>query len=241
MNQDNKFIRSLIQSSLQGNNSALEQLYNMNLPKVYTLALRLTANFNSADLLTEVVLVETWKQLGYLRDDATFSSWISGITVYQCLKYLRENDDPQHIEAANLPSKDPLEKTILGLPKNERVALILHYLEKYTLAEVADLLAIPQSETVKYLEEGEKKVITRSPDLTSGEILAESIKKIKADMSPKNDLIDQAFVSIYKLKSEQEVKDEYLSEKQAEDSKETEEKKQGIGGLFKKFLPKSKK
>lgn len=244
MNQDNKFIRSLIQSSLQGNNSALEQLFRMNLGKIYTLTLRLTANFDSADKLTEMVFVETWKQLGFLRDDATFGSWITGITVYQCLGYLRDNDNPQHLETVNLPSKDTLEKVILSLPKNERVAIVLHYFEKYTLDEVADLLAVTKTEISKYVEEGEKKVITRSPDLTSSQSIAESINKIKVDINPANDLINQAFVSIYRTKSENEVKEKFLSEKQAASESKTEEggkEKGGFGSIFKKILPKSKK
>lgn len=244
MNQDNKFIRSLIQSSLQGNNSALEQLFNMNLGKVYTLALRLTANFDSADKLTEMVFVETWKQLGFLRDDATFSSWITGITVYQCLRYLRDNDNPQHLEAVALPSKDTLEKVILSLPKNERVAIVLHYLEKYTLEEVADLLAVTKTEISNYIEEGEKKIINRSPDITSSQSVVKSINKIKVDINPNKDLINQAFVSIYRTKSEEEVKEKFLNEKQASAELKTEEggkEKGGIGGLFKKILPKSKK
>lgn len=244
MNQDNKFIRSLIQSSLQGNNSALEQLFRMNLGKVYTLTLRLTANFDSAHKLTELVFVETWKQLGYLREDATFGSWITGITVYQCLGYLRDSDNPQHIEVVNLPSKDTLEKVILSLPKNERIAIVLHYFEKYTLDEVADLLAVTKTEISNYIEEGEKKVITRSPDLPSSQSLAERINKLKIDINPKQDLINQAFVTIYRTKSENEVKEKFLSEKEASsDSKSEDEGKEkgGFGGLFKKILPKSKK
>lgn len=244
MNQDNKFIRSLIQSSLQGNNSALEQLFNMNLGKVYTLALRLTANFDSANKLTELVFVETWKQMGFLRDDATFSSWITSITVYQCLSYLRDNENPQHLDTASLPSKDTLEKVILSLPKNERVAIVLHYFEKYTIDEVADLLAVTKTEISNYIKEGEKKVITRSTDLTSSQSITESINKIKVDIKPKQDLINQAFVTIYRTKSEDEVKEKFLSEKQASSNSKTENEgreKGGFGGLFKKILPKSKK
>ncbi|HSL90792.1 MAG TPA: RNA polymerase sigma factor [Ignavibacteriaceae bacterium] len=244
MNQDNKFIRSLIQSSLRGNNSALEQLFSMNLNKVYTLTLRLTSNFSSAEKLTEEVLVEAWKQIKYLREDATFSSWITGITVYQCLKYLRENDNPKPQQASQLPSKDHLEKVILDLPKNERIVMVLHYFEKYTIDEISDLLAVSGSDAKMYLEEGEKKVITRSPDLSDAKNITEEINRIRVDMKPENDLINQAFVTIYKTKSEDEVKDQFLKEKQSSEDSNTDEQeknKKGLGGLFKKILPKSKK
>ncbi len=243
MNKDNKFVRSLIQSALQGNNSALEQLFNMNLAKVYTLALRLTSNFKSADLLTETVLVEAWKQLGFLREDATFSSWISSITVYQCLKYLRENENPQHIEAQNLPSKSPLEKLILSLPQNERIAFILHHFEKYTIDEVADLLAIPSAEAKKFISDGEQSIISRTPDTINQESLPNRISLIKNEISPINDVVKQAFVSIYKQKSENEVKEKYLGDKgsEAESKKSKDEfEKKGFAGFFKKRKPKPK-
>lgn len=240
MNQDNKFIRSLIQSALRGNNSALEQLFEMNLPKIYTLAFRLTANYQSADLLTENIFLETWKQLNNLREDATFSSWLTGIAVYQSLIYLRENDNPQVYEIELLPSKDQLEKIVLSLPKNERVAFVLHYLEGYSKDEVSDLLAVPVSETTKYLTESENKVVTRSPEIDSQNVIAESLKKVKVDIKPKLDLIDKAFVSIYRLKSEEEVKQQFINEKSHGEKEEEDKgnKSSGIGGMLKKLFPK---
>lgn len=244
MNQDNKFIRSLIQSSLQGNNSALEQLFQMNLSKVYTLAFRLTSNFDSAEKVTENVFVEAWKQLGHLREDATFSSWISGIAVYQSLNFLREKDDPKKIESSDLPSKHPLETTILELPKNERISTILHYLEKYTIDEVADLLAVSRADAAKFIEEGENKVIARSRDIDSQKSFLEEIQKLRVDTSPKKDLINEAFVAIYRTKSEDEVRDKYLSEHnnstELKKEKDDSENTGGLGGIFKKILPRSK-
>lgn len=237
MNKDNKFIRSLIQSALQGNNSALEQLFNMNLPKVYTLALRLTSNINSAEQLTETIFVEAWKQLSYLRDDATFSSWISSITVYQCLTYLRDNENPQHLDLQELPSKSPLEKTILSLPKNERVSFVLHHFEKYTVDEVADLMAISFSEAGRLIQEGEKKVISRTPDAISGQSLSSRVDSIKVDLAPGNDLVNRAFVLIYKVKSEDEIREEFIHEKENDtktDEDEKENTKKGFASLFKR-------
>lgn len=241
MSQDNKFVRSLIQSALQGNKSALEQLYSMNLSRIFTLTFRLTANVDSANKLTQDILVEAWKQLSYLREDATFSSWIFSITVYQSLKYLRENNNARKFDAAYLASKDPLEKSILDLPKTERIVFVLHYFEKYTMDEIADLLAIKNSEAKNYLDECEKLLKVKHPELSSTVVLAENIKRIKVDLKPNENLIKQALISIYRIKSEDEFKDEFLSEQSGEkpvkDEKESgqeEKEKKGFGGLFKK-------
>jgi len=212
----------------------------MNLSKIYTLTFRLTSNFQSAELLTENILVETWKQLNFLREDATFSTWLTGIAVYQSLKYLRESDNPQTYEVEHLPSKNQLEKIVLALAKNERISFILHYLEGYSVDEVSDLLAIPRTDTAKFLAEAESKVITRSPEIDSQNMIAERIQKIKVDVKPNIDLIDKAFVNIYRLKSEEEVKEQFLNEKksggESEDNKEN--KTSGLGGMFRKIFPK---
>ena len=66
MSSDNKFIRSLIENAKQGNNAAIEQLFQMNLGKIYAFALRLTANKAMAETITKESFIEAWKKLTLL-------------------------------------------------------------------------------------------------------------------------------------------------------------------------------
>ena len=51
MEQDNKFIKSLIESAQNGKVVALEELYKMNINRIYAIALRLTGKGPLAGLL----------------------------------------------------------------------------------------------------------------------------------------------------------------------------------------------
>ena len=49
MAQDNKLIRSLIESSRNGNNNAFEQLFKMHVGYVYAISIRLLSDFEDAN------------------------------------------------------------------------------------------------------------------------------------------------------------------------------------------------
>ena len=89
MSSDNKFVRSLIENAKQGNNAAVEQLFQMNLGKIYAFALRLTANKSLAETITKETFIEAWKKMNLVRSDASFLKWLSAITVYQTIDSLR--------------------------------------------------------------------------------------------------------------------------------------------------------
>ena len=69
MEQDNKFIRSLVQSAQNGKVVALEELYTMNLNRIYAIAFRSTANKPLAGLLTQNTLINAWQQLSRIREE----------------------------------------------------------------------------------------------------------------------------------------------------------------------------
>jgi DNA-directed RNA polymerase specialized sigma24 family protein len=72
LSSDNKFVRSLIENAKQGNNAAIEQLFQMNLGKIYAVALRLTANKSLAEIITQETFIEAWKKINLVRSDASF-------------------------------------------------------------------------------------------------------------------------------------------------------------------------
>ncbi|MEO8231706.1 MAG: sigma factor, partial [Ignavibacteriota bacterium] len=97
MSSDNKFVRSLIENAKQGNNAAIEQLFQMNLGKIYAFALRLTANKSLAESITKETFIEAWKKMNLVRSDASFLKWLSAITVYKTIDSLRSNKSKSKI------------------------------------------------------------------------------------------------------------------------------------------------
>ena len=77
MAQENKFIKSLIQSAQNGNSAALEQLFEMNIARVYGICLRILGNTENAEAVTVLVFIEAWKQIKFIRPDISFTESLS--------------------------------------------------------------------------------------------------------------------------------------------------------------------
>lgn len=101
------------------------------------------------DALQEAVL-KAWENRHKLRDLDMFGTWITRILINEChtlgrrkRKYLLLDE----VEAASLArAPDPaLQWTLENLPEKLRLPLVLHYLEGYTYAQIAQMLHIPQS------------------------------------------------------------------------------------------------
>ena len=121
MSSDNKFVRSLIENAKQGNNAAVEQLFQMNLGKIYAFALRLTANKSLAETITKETFIEAWKKINLVRSDSSFLRWLSAITVYQTINSLRSKNQIQKKDKTDLrelESKDMLDKYIHCLARS---------------------------------------------------------------------------------------------------------------------------
>ena len=85
MKKNNKFIRTLVVNAQHGNNAAFEQLYQMNVDRIYALLLRLTAHKTYAENITQRVFVKAWQKLALVREDFAFASWLVGLTIHDFL------------------------------------------------------------------------------------------------------------------------------------------------------------
>jgi RNA polymerase sigma-70 factor (ECF subfamily) len=151
VSSDNKFVRSLIENAKQGNNAAIEQLFQMNLAKIYAFAIRLTANKVLAESITKETFIEAWKKINLVRNDASFLKWLSAITVYQTIDTLRSKKNKSktnHSELKELESKGELDKYILDLPDQERMIFVLNKIEGYSIEEISDMMGIKKDQVL---------------------------------------------------------------------------------------------
>jgi RNA polymerase sigma-70 factor (ECF subfamily) len=207
---DNKFVRSLIQNAKQGNNAAVEQLFQMNLGKIYAFALRLTANKSLAESITKDTFIEAWKKISLVRPDASFLKWLNAITVYKTLDSLRsqkQSSSKNKSEAHDSRMKDELDDYILALPEQERMIFVLNQLEGYSVEEISDLMGIKKDQVITHLNIANSKVGDNDPDLKSPEILKQKISKLIPEIEPPNQIRDGIFSYIMeeKLKEQREI------------------------------------
>ncbi len=157
----------LVDAARAGGRAAFEQLYHRHVGRVYALCLRLLADRDRAEQLTQDAFVQAWQKLPGFRGDAAFTTWLHRVTVNVVLDERRANArrwkhetelDPveQQDKVAELRPSSParvgdrldLERAIAGLPAGARTVFVLHEVEGYRVREVADLLAVAEG-TVK--------------------------------------------------------------------------------------------
>ncbi len=111
-------------------------------------------NDDCADAVQEA-LTRAWQKRGSLRSMDRFRPWLMRILVNQCNDMLRKHqkrsffplaEDTVAVEPPQPPI--PLREAIDLLKPEWRVVVTLHYLEGYSVQEIADLLGLP-SGTVK--------------------------------------------------------------------------------------------
>jgi RNA polymerase sigma-70 factor (ECF subfamily) len=142
------FLDLLIKSAKQGKKNAFRELCNLNIKKIYNIAVRFVLNEKIAEVVTQNIFIEAWENLKFLREDQSFEEWLKGIAIYKLLDELRTGKIKNELIEAEVISENDLELTskekdeniILSLPEKERIAFILKDIEKYTYEEISDFI-----------------------------------------------------------------------------------------------------
>lgn len=105
-------------------------------------------------------LRKAWEKRHRLRDERYLQTWVIRILLNECHTIQRRM-------ARTLPAEDvpavqhsreegPLKAALLRLEERYRVPILLHYLEGYSVAEVAAVLRVPQGTVKTRLARGRK-------------------------------------------------------------------------------------
>ena len=145
----------LLQRARAGDLDAFEALYRATAPRVFALCLRMTADRQRAQELTQDVFVRAWEALPSFRGDAAFTSWLHRIAVNVVLMGARAErrrvsrvalaeDLEGEVGDGFAPPIDveqgiDLERAIAKLPPGARRVFVLHDIEGYRHAEIARL------------------------------------------------------------------------------------------------------
>ena len=153
----NDFLKLLIKSAKQGKKNSFRELCNLNVKKIYNIAVRFVLNEKIAEIVTQNIFIEAWENLKFLREEQSFEAWLKGIAIYKLLDELRTAKVKNNLietgviteSDMELTSNDNDENLILSLPEKERVIFILRDIEKYTYEEIADFIYDLNIEEIK--------------------------------------------------------------------------------------------
>ena len=156
-----------------GDGSAFEDIYREHSPRVFALCLRLSGgSTEDATELMQDVFIRAWRGLKNFRGESAFSSWLHRLTVNAMLERARSEkrrtarvlfmEDPG-LDVASI-AEEPgvqmdLESAIAALPEGARVAFVLHEIEGYHHAEIANQLGVAEGTVKAQLHRARKLLI----------------------------------------------------------------------------------
>jgi len=132
-------------------------LYDTHAPRVYSLAYRLSGDAEKAREVTQDTFIRAFSRLSQFRGDAAFSTWLHRIVVSVVSNSRRTDvrfgrevtlDEAQSV-AVTAPESDPdlkecIARAVERLSEAYRTTLIMHDIEGYTHAEIAEILGVPE-------------------------------------------------------------------------------------------------
>jgi RNA polymerase sigma-70 factor, ECF subfamily len=147
----------LIARVIAGDRLAGRALYDTHAPRVFSLAYRLTGDADKATDFTQDTFIRAFSRLSQFRGDAAFSTWLHRIVV-TIVSNARRTEvragrevplEEADLVEARAPEAEPdlrerIAQAVDRLSEAYRVTLVMHDVEGYTHAEIAQVLGVPE-------------------------------------------------------------------------------------------------
>jgi len=176
--------KALIDQLKNGDVKAMEPLMQLHQDYVYTLAVQMVKSSAVAEELTQDVFIKVFRKIDSYQEKSKFSTWLYTITYRTCLNYLekkkiifnmseissKENDD----DYSDFILKEEFVNTISQFEENEKqqiiwtaidtipqpqgVVIALHYLQQFSVKEIADMMNVPQNTVKTHLFRGRNSI-----------------------------------------------------------------------------------
>jgi RNA polymerase sigma-70 factor (ECF subfamily) len=157
--------KEIIEGCLAGDRAAQRLLYDRFKTRMYTLAYRITGNFDDAnDVLQEGFLL-VFGNLHAFNGEAKLSSWIHTIIARAAIRKIKERIYFEDIESTDTSAiidlgtaidVDYLEKAIANLPEGYRTIFTLYEIEGFKHREIAELMDISENTSKSQLFKAKK-------------------------------------------------------------------------------------
>ena len=139
-----------------GDADAFAALYRAHVGRVHAVCLRLEGDSAAAEERTQDVFVRAWDRLPSFRHESAFGTWLHRLAVNVVLAHRRTEwrrdlrvkvvEEPELYEAPR-SATDPgtrldLDAAMVALPPGARAVFVLHDIEGYGHAEIAEMTGI---------------------------------------------------------------------------------------------------
>ena len=158
---------ALIERCLEGDRLAQKQLYMHYKDAMYTLAYRITGDYDLANDVLQDAFVNIFRRLDQYQGKSTLGAWIKTIVVRAAIKTSKKKLQFEPLDHHSINSQidwghyletEYLEKAILSLPEGYRTVFMLVEVEGYGHKEVAKMLDISEGTSKSQLFYAKKKL-----------------------------------------------------------------------------------
>ncbi len=157
----------LIEACLANDRLAQKRLYEKYSKAMYTIAYRITSDFELANDVLQEAFIKVFRGLSGFRGDSSIGAWIKTIVIRTALSKIKKQRPVEPLEGHHLSEAidwghhldaEYLEKAIRSLPEGYRAVFVLIEVEGYTHQEVADMLGISVGTSKSQLFYAKKKL-----------------------------------------------------------------------------------
>lgn len=107
---------------------------------------------------------KAWRKADSLREPDKLKPWLVRILVNECHEVLRRRK--REIPTETLPEESApppqeqreLRELVMSLPENERLPIVLHYLEGFSVREIAAALRCPKGTVLSRMSRGRRQL-----------------------------------------------------------------------------------
>ena len=127
----------------------VRQVEEMRLPMYRVSCAYLRQEADRLDAVQEALL-KAWKALPRLKEEKYFKTWLNRILIRECVNIQRHQARVTPVEDVPPPvwqgeSGNPeLRDALLRLPENQRIVIVLFYMEGYPVDEIGRILRLPK-------------------------------------------------------------------------------------------------
>jgi RNA polymerase sigma factor (sigma-70 family) len=153
-------------ASLAANHEAFGKLVWSFQDMAYACAYAVVGDFQLAEDAAQEAFISAWQKLAQLREPAAFPGWLRRIVLTECNRLTRGQrlrltslDDARVAKSLDQPERTIEQKelksavftAIQNLPKNERLVVVLFYLEERSQRDISSFLEVPTTTVAKRL------------------------------------------------------------------------------------------
>ena len=153
MNSDKDI--ELVKLCQSGDVTAFDGLVRRHQDRIFRLVCKMLDGTSESDDVAQDIFLKAYKSIKDFRCQSSFSTWLTQITINQCINHLKNRDrfrflsfglsskrcsvEPQTAAERN-EKRERVHQAVNSLPIKQKTVIILHYFENYSCEEIAAVL-----------------------------------------------------------------------------------------------------